>query len=138
MVDSSTSWSPPSIIVTPLPVLIGQVHQVHRDYLLRLARQEMSQGLAPHERPSDFVQDTFEAALAQFHQFRGQSEGEFLTWLSTTLRHTLCDCIRESRRRQKHLGGCEVSLDSQALQLASGAPSPADELTHQEEGLLLR
>jgi RNA polymerase sigma-70 factor (ECF subfamily) len=49
---------------------------------------------------SDLVQDTFEQAVKNFGQFRGQSEGERVKWLQKIFRNKAIDKIREATAAQ--------------------------------------
>jgi RNA polymerase sigma-70 factor (ECF subfamily) len=50
---------------------------------------------------SDLVQDTFEQALKNLDQFRGQSEGERVNWLQKIFRNKAIDKIREATAANK-------------------------------------
>jgi RNA polymerase sigma-70 factor (ECF subfamily) len=89
---------------------VGELFQLHRDWLRREANRAMPKDLASKKSPSDLVQDTLLDALEQFSQFHGASQPMFLAWLLRILRTNLFDFCRAFRERQKRQVGREETL----------------------------
>ncbi|QDV63975.1 MULTISPECIES: sigma-70 family RNA polymerase sigma factor [Crateriforma] len=92
---------------------LGALLQLYRGYLSVLAATRLDQRLRPRLNPSDLVQETMLAAHRDFPSFRGNSEGEWLTWL----RQILCNCVSHAVEAhvlaQKRDVRREVRLDPQ-------------------------
>lgn len=58
---------------------------------------------------ADLVQDTFEAAIAGFAKFKGESKGR--TWLFGILKHKILDYYKTKSRTQSFSGNEEEDLD---------------------------
>lgn len=80
---------------------LGQLFDHYRDYLLRIANEELASNLVPKVSPSDLVQETFLEAAKGFPQFRGRTETELQAWLRHILRNNLCDARRKYIQSQK-------------------------------------
>jgi RNA polymerase sigma-70 factor (ECF subfamily) len=89
---------------------LGQLLDHYRDYLLRVANDELQSSLAPKVAPSDIVQDTFLQAAKDFPRFGGQTEGELRAWLRQILIHNLKDTARRFQQTQKRATSMEVAL----------------------------
>jgi RNA polymerase sigma-70 factor (ECF subfamily) len=59
---------------------------------------------------SDLVQDAYENALANFDQFRGQTEAELVKWLQVILANVAAEQIRKAKAQKRDLG-LEQSLE---------------------------
>ena len=68
----------------------------YRNYLLLLARMQLTRRSGAKFDASDLVQATLLKAHAQRHQFRGQSDGEVQAWLRCILAGTLADVFGAS------------------------------------------
>src|SRR5258708_37669325 len=66
---------------------------------------------------SDLVQDAYENALANFDQFRGQTEAELVKWLQLILANVAAEQIRKAKAQKRDLA-LEHSLE-EALRGAS-------------------
>lgn len=73
----------------------------YRNYLLLLARSQLSPRLRVREAPSDVVQRTLLDAHAARDQFRGSTSGEMAAWLSQILAHNLCRLARDQTRKKR-------------------------------------
>src|SRR5260370_39078141 len=69
--------------------VIGRLLELYRRYLSLLARVQIGKRLQGKVDASDIVQDTFLEAHKNFARFRGQSEGELVSWL----RHVLAGIV---------------------------------------------
>jgi RNA polymerase sigma-70 factor (ECF subfamily) len=113
-----------------------------RNYLLRIAEEEMDSTLQVREDPSDVVQQTCLEASRDFVQFRGQTEAELLGWLREILRHNLANAVRYNNAAMRRISR-EVSLDDSGKDgplkqiLASEELSPGSHLQRQERELQL-
>ncbi|HEY1599611.1 MAG TPA: sigma-70 family RNA polymerase sigma factor [Pirellulales bacterium] len=111
---------------------IGQLFDLYRDYLLRVANEELETDLVPKVAASDLVQETFLQAARDFRKFIGTSEGELKAWLRQILIHNLLDAQRRYHHAQKRAVALEVPLAgacSSAIarpELASSSPSPSE------------
>jgi RNA polymerase sigma-70 factor (ECF subfamily) len=95
---------------------LGQLLEHYRNYLVLVARTQISLHLTARVSPSDLVQESFMQACSSFRQFRGTSEAEFLAWLRRILVRNILAAFACHRRAQKRDTGREVSL--QQLQTA--------------------
>lgn len=110
---------------------LGQILDLYRDYLLRIANDELSSSLVPKVAPSDLVQETCLQAARDFPAFTGGSESELRAWLRQILIHTLRDQEKRYHGTQKRDASREVSLDARhgsldldPLDMTRELPSP--------------
>jgi RNA polymerase sigma-70 factor (ECF subfamily) len=85
---------------------IGQILDHYRDYLLKVASEEVSSDLGVKVAPSDLVQETFSQAVRDFKGFRGKTEAELRSWLRRILLHN----VQDARRRYERLK-CEIAKE---------------------------
>jgi RNA polymerase sigma-70 factor (ECF subfamily) len=91
-----------------------------REYLRLLARLQLGTRLHGKLDPSDVVQQTLLSAYEKRHQFRGETEAEFLGWLRQILANQLAGSLRRfgaglrDVRRERSL---EASLEESAVRL---------------------
>src|SRR5690349_9307366 len=91
--DSAASGPPlpgttgdlPELGVPEKSVVLGQLLEEFRPYLLAIANAEFPKTLAAKLGPSDVVQLTLAKGHVQFEDFRGQSRDELAQWLRTIL-----------------------------------------------------
>ena len=76
---------------------LGDLLQNHRDYLLKIANQELDADLKPKVGSSDVVQESLLTAHQKFIQFVGHSQPELLAWL----RQILLNDVHHARRSYK-------------------------------------
>jgi RNA polymerase sigma-70 factor (ECF subfamily) len=87
------------------------------DYLRILARQAVPRSLRVKLDESDVVQESLLQAFRQKHEFRGQTQAEFLAWLRRILERQLCDVHRKFHRAKRDVAR-ERAISS-ALELSS-------------------
>ena len=107
---------------------LGQLLDLYRDYLLRIAHEELASDLAAKAAPSDVVQETFLQAARDFPRFAGTTEAELRGWLRQILLHNLRDAEKRWFRTQMR-AGCEVPLaeviEAGVHDLAAKGPTPS-------------
>ena len=122
---------------------LGQLLDHYRDYLLRVANDELARGLAPKLGGSDLVQETFLRAAKDFRRFAGLSEGELRAWLRQILICTIHDANRSYHGTQKRAVGREISLaevgfHAEHAELVCPSPTASVKLQAADNQLLLR
>ncbi len=90
---------------------LGQLLQLYINYLKILATTQLDNKLRNRVSPSDIVQETLLEAHRDFHQFRGQSEPELLSWLRRILIHNIGRVVERHILAEKRNVRREVSLD---------------------------
>jgi RNA polymerase sigma-70 factor (ECF subfamily) len=110
----------------------------YREYLLVLARVQLSPLLQGKVDPSDVVQETLLKAHENQGQFKGTSEAELAAWLRRILTNTMIDAGRRFSADGRDVGR-EFSLEaieqsSARLEaLLAGSPStPSQKGMHEE------
>lgn len=121
---------------------LGRLLDYYRDYLLRVAREQLQSDLTPKCAPSDIVQDTFLQAASAFPQFKGSTDDELRGWLRQILVNNLRDTARfySAQRRDYSL---EISPASDTnhgakLEPPSPHPTPSEACRAGENELALR
>lgn len=110
----------------------------YRDYLLLLARVQLSgRGVAGLD-PSDVVQQTLLRAHQRLDHFRGGSHAEFAAWLRSILASQIADAGRRLQRAGE-LQSLEARLEasSQRLELWLSADQPAPDARMERHEALL-
>lgn len=123
---------------------LNELLGAHRNYLSVLAASCLHREMQTKADPSDVVQEALLKVHGSFHQFRGTTEGEWMTWLRTILVHQLAD-VQKGFRRQRRAVGRERSLEgvmdhsSAVLRNLLPAPdrSPSQEAQRREAGALV-
>jgi len=115
---------------------LGRLLNCYVRFLLHAARNHFPADLRAKAGPSDLVQDTFLAAVRDFHQFRGTTEGQLITWLETLLKHKRLNFIRAFRQQENRRVGREESSSATKQQanrdLVSTTPGPqAEAILHE-------
>jgi RNA polymerase sigma-70 factor (ECF subfamily) len=90
---------------------LGALLERYRNYLHLLARTQIDLHLQGRASPSDVVQETFVQACANFGQFRGSAELEWLAWLRRILVNTLARLVETQVKARKRDLRREVSMD---------------------------
>lgn len=127
---------------------LGKLLELYRNYLRLMADSQLDKKLRARFSPSDLVQETMLEAHRDFHQFRGASEGEFLSWLRRILVHNLARAIeahvlagKRDVRREVSLDHMRTSLERSTARLAAVLPgrecSPSDEAERRESAVML-
>jgi RNA polymerase sigma-70 factor (ECF subfamily) len=84
-------------------------------------------------RPSDISQDILERVLGGFARFKGNTAGEWFSWIKTILGNRIAETSRSAQARKRAAAGV-VPLDSQeATRVASRDMSPSQATSRREE-----
>jgi RNA polymerase sigma-70 factor (ECF subfamily) len=124
---------------------LGPLLNSYRGYLLVLAETQIGRRLRGKVDAADVVQDVFLAAHRHFAGFRGETEGELLSWLRQILGTTLSNLVRHyfrTQRRDVRLErelAAELDRSSQVLGggLVAGESSPSQRASRREQAVLL-
>lgn len=116
----------------------------YRNYLMMIARAQLSPHLRDPVDVSGVVQQTFLEAHRQFDQFRGGTAEQMAAWLRKILAHNLADALRgleaakRNLNRQQSLED-EMSRSSMRLGglLAADQSSPSLNLRREERAVQL-
>lgn len=116
----------------------------YRDYLLLLARNQLSPRLRVRQDPSDVVNQTLLDAHKDREKFRGTTTGEMAAWLRQILVHNIARVARDESRQKRDVGR-EVPLFQQveessvmlAEALADPGSSPSQQADRNEQLLRL-
>jgi len=123
---------------------LGDLLVLYRNYLKLLARVQIDRRLKRKLDASDVVQDALLRAHRAFDRFRGQSEGEVLTWLRRILASCLVDLARQfhgtQRRRldlervfEEELDDASRALDARLVDHST----PSEAASRRERGVQL-
>lgn len=117
---------------------LGLLLDHYREYLLRIAGEELSSGLEVKVAPSDLVQETFLEASKAFPDFRGTSEAELRVWLRQILFNNLLDATKywtQTRKRSAPEEPLDPGDDSveRGYPVVSSEPSPSAVLGSEED-----
>jgi RNA polymerase sigma-70 factor, ECF subfamily len=146
--SSSTSLDPAELLCLAKagdPSALGHLLELHRNYLLLLARLQIGRRLQGKADAADLVQETFLQAYRNFAQFRGAGEQEFAGWLRQILASRLaklvrryCDTRQRDIRLERELAG-ELDQSSRAVEqgLAARQSSPSRRAIRREQAVLL-
>src|SRR5262245_20267382 len=124
---------------------MGRLLELHRNYLLLLARVQVGRRLQGKVDAADLVQETFLKAYRDFTDFRGGTEAELVAWLRQILAWTLANQVRHycgTRRRDVRLErdlAAERDQSSRALGagLAAVQSTPSQQAARREQAVLL-
>jgi RNA polymerase sigma-70 factor (ECF subfamily) len=124
---------------------LGQLLEMHRNYLKLLARLHGDKRLQGKFDASDLVQETFLEAHRDFDQFRGGTEHELAAWLRQILVSNLANLVRHYRgtqRRDVRLErqlAAEMDRSSQVLDrgLVAAHLSPSQQVARKEQAVIL-
>ena len=89
---------------------LGRLLTLYSNYLKLLISAQLDDRLRVRVSPSDIVQETFFEAHRDFHQFRGQSPGEFVAWLRRILVNNILRVVEQHMQAEKRDVRREVSL----------------------------
>jgi RNA polymerase sigma-70 factor (ECF subfamily) len=90
---------------------LGRLLTLYSNYLKLLIAAQLDDRLRVRVSPSDIVQETFFEAHRDFHQFRGQSTGEFVAWLRKILVNNMLHVVEQHLMAEKRDVRREVSLE---------------------------
>jgi RNA polymerase sigma-70 factor (ECF subfamily) len=122
---------------------LGQLLGAYRNYLLRIARQEIDPALQAKESASDVVQETFLEAQRDFARFHGSSADEWRAWLRQLLLNNVANLIRRYRDTDKRRIDREVPLRPSSWsgtpggELAADTSSPSSHVRQDEQAQAL-
>jgi RNA polymerase sigma-70 factor (ECF subfamily) len=107
-------------------VALGQLFELSRGYLFKVAQLEQDFRLQAKTSPSDFVQDTFFEAHRDFAAFRGATEAEFLAWMRRLLVNNIANVTRTYCQTNKRAISREHLLEHEGLiDTPDDDPSPS-------------
>ena len=121
---------------------LGELLELCRPYLLKVANEELAPDLYAKGGGSDLVQETFLEAQRDFGQFQGMTKDELVVWLRQILRNNLANFARRyhaAKRRisaEKRMLSETSSVDWRAV-LTGDTSSPSSEVRFQEQAALL-
>jgi RNA polymerase sigma-70 factor (ECF subfamily) len=106
---------------------LNDLLEAHRNYLRLLATACLHRDLKVKADPSDVVQDTLLKVHHGFHEFRGTTEGEWMTWIRRILVRNLADLRRGFGRQRRAIArerSLEAALDRSSAMLGGLLPAP--------------
>jgi RNA polymerase sigma-70 factor (ECF subfamily) len=115
--------------------LLGQLLERCRDYLLRIAQEELSRELRGKFSGSDLVQQTFVQAIDHFGRFDGHREEQLLAWLRCILLNHLANLRRKIGGHEAGIGDTDISILRKALLASEKSPSSEARANEQDEAL---
>ena len=124
---------------------LGHLLDNHRDFLVRLANQQIGEKLRARVDGSDVVQMTFLQAVRAIEDFHGSERGEFVAWLKQILSRNVSVAVRDHAVLQKRALKKERRLDDsrnsgpalrQALSAEQSTPSAKAIRTEEASHLL--
>jgi RNA polymerase sigma-70 factor (ECF subfamily) len=123
---------------------LGKLLELYRSYLRLIAQLQAGDQLQSKFSPSDLIQATFLQAQRGFNDFRGNSEGELITWLRKILASQLAMEVRRYAtggrdvrlERQMHFELNKSSIIVNAI-LAARGNSPSQSAMRRERAVLL-
>ena len=98
---------------------LGELFQLHRNYLLTIANKELDTDLAGKLGPSDVVQRSLISAHQLFRQFSGTTSAELRAWL----RQFVLNDLKDARRTYKGTKKREIKREH-SLNLHSSREHP--------------
>jgi len=124
---------------------LGRLLERYRNYLALLARVQIGRRLQGKMDGSDLIQETFLDACRHFPQFRGTSEGEFVSWLRQIFAGNLANVLRRyygTQRRDVRLErNLADDLDRSSHMLVTAfvarETSPSQGASRREEAVLV-
>ena len=99
---------------------LGHLLERYRGYLIMLAHRYLSEQLRRRIDPADVVQVTFLEAKRDLHHFRGESAGEFASWLRNMLKNNVASAVTRHVTTQKRSIRREVAPPARPAGVSSG------------------
>ncbi len=103
------------------------------DALERHASKSPALGLQGATRPSDIFQDSALRAFEKLASFRGNSEGEWVTWLKQVVFSHSIDIVRVETRQANHVPGGRVAEGEESASIPSQERTPSQVTAHHED-----
>lgn len=122
---------------------LGRAFMGCRNYLLRVAKSQLTPDLQSKFSPSDLVQETFMEAQRDFTHFDGDCADELVAWLCHILVNNLANVGRAYHNTQRRALNREIPLlDGESggrwiLDVPQDTPSPSEQAMVREEAALL-
>lgn len=127
---------------------LGQLLALYTNYLKLLVAAQLDTRLRARVSPSDIVQESFFEAHRDFGDFRGNSIGEFVTWLRRIVVNNILRVVEQHVLAEKRDVRREVSLEEIGRRLekstvrletflAEQAESPSGCAVRREDEILL-
>lgn len=125
---------------------LSQLFSLYQNYVRMLAQAQIRGRLRVRASESDIVQETFLNASRGFGDFRGNTGGEFVTWLRRILSRRIQYCVQQHVDAQRRDVRREVSLeaigrwvDQSSVRLETvlqaDDPSPATQFVNHENSV---
>jgi RNA polymerase sigma-70 factor (ECF subfamily) len=111
-----------------------------RDYLMVLARTQVSVDLRCRIDPSDLVQETLCEALRDLPRHRGRTRAEMMAWLRSLLRFNLIDRLRRLRLERRVVsfdGALDQTSHGMSCLLQTSRSAPDARAAREEDALAL-
>jgi RNA polymerase sigma-70 factor (ECF subfamily) len=111
-----------------------------RDYLMALARAQVSVDLRARIDPSDLVQETLCEALRDLPRHRGRSRAEMMGWLRSLLRFNLIDRLRRLRLERRVVsfdGALDRTSQGMSGLMQASRSAPEARAAREEDALAL-
>ena len=102
---------------------LGELLDAYRDYLRRLAAQQIDSRLHARLDASDLVQQTCLSVHKRIEEFQGDDVPQFLAWLRQVHDHNIQNALRDQLRAGKRNAGREERLGERELQRDQATPS---------------
>ena len=120
---------------------LGELLELCRAYLLKVASEAIDQKLIPKADAADLVQETFLEAHRDFLHFHGSTESELRAWLRRLLLNNVANFFRRFRSGGKRTVDLEVPVGADALAAliwgASSDSTPSSTVSAEEQAQLM-
>ncbi len=122
---------------------LGRLAEIYREYLLRIASDELGGDLRAKIGASDVVQETLLGFHGMIGQLRGNSDAELRAYLRQVLLNRIANAGRRFRQAGKRDIAQEISLDDETAdgvrrQFVDRAPTPRTSAAANEENARMR
>jgi RNA polymerase sigma-70 factor (ECF subfamily) len=111
-----------------------------RDYLMALARAQVSVDLRARIDPSDLVQETLCEAVRDLPRHRGRTRAEMMAWLRSLLRFNLIDRLRRLRLERRVIsldGSLDQTSHAMSCLVQASRSTPEARAVREEDALTL-
>ena len=122
---------------------LGQLLELYRGYLRLIAGLQIGEKLQAKVSPSDLIQATFLQASRGFADFRGNSEGELISWLRRILASQLAMELRRYTTERRNIQlerKMHLDVDQSSVMLgflAATGRTPSQSVMRRERAVLL-